>query len=99
MIFPIAEELAFRGYVLRKLVSADFEAVSPGHFSWFSFLGSSVLFGAFHGQWLTGTLVGMVFATAIYHGKSLSDAIISHSCSGLLLVGYVLATRQWSLLT
>jgi exosortase E/protease (VPEID-CTERM system) len=99
LIFPIAEELAFRGYALRKLVSADFEAVSPGHFSWLSFLGSSVLFGAFHGQWLTGTLVGMVFATAVYHGKSLSDAIVSHCSTGLLLVGYVLATRHWSLLS
>jgi exosortase E/protease (VPEID-CTERM system) len=99
LIFPIAEELAFRGYVLRKLVSVDFEAVSPGHFSWLSFLGSSVLFGAFHGQWLTGTLVGMVFATALYHGKSLSDAMISHCSTGLLLVGYVLATHHWSVLT
>jgi exosortase E/protease (VPEID-CTERM system) len=99
LIFPIAEELAFRGYVLRKLVSTDFETVSLGHFSWLSFLGSSALFGAFHGQWLTGTLVGMVFATAVYHGKSLSDAIISHCSAGLLLVVYVLATRHWSLLT
>jgi CAAX prenyl protease-like protein len=98
LIFPIAEELAFRGYLLRKLVSADFDAVSPGHFSWLSFLGSSALFGAFHGQWLTGTLMGMVFATAVYHGKSLSDGIISHCSTGLLLVGYVLATRHWSLL-
>ena len=39
---PIAEELAFRGYLLRKLVASDFERVSPRHFTLFSFAASSL---------------------------------------------------------
>jgi len=49
-VVPIAEELAFRGYLIRKLVSADFEKVALGHFTWVSFLGSSILFGSLHAQ-------------------------------------------------
>ena len=40
---PLAEELAFRGYLVRKLISADFESADPGCFTWFSFLVSSIL--------------------------------------------------------
>ena len=34
---PIAEELAFRGYALRRLISPDFDKVSL-RFTWFSFI-------------------------------------------------------------
>jgi len=30
---PVAEELAFRGYVIHKLVAQDFETVRPGRFT------------------------------------------------------------------
>src|SRR5262249_13169281 len=64
---PLAEELAFRGYLLRRLQAADFEAVPPDRFSWLSFTVSSALFGALHpGRWLAGTLAGMLYALALY---------------------------------
>jgi CAAX prenyl protease-like protein len=56
---PIAEELAFRGYVLPKLVASNFESVRPGQFTWWACLGSSILFGLLHGRWLAGTLAGI----------------------------------------
>jgi CAAX prenyl protease-like protein len=56
---PVAEELAFRGYLIRKLMAKDFAAVSPGQFAWLSFLMSSLLFGLLHDRWIAGTLAGM----------------------------------------
>lgn len=97
LIVPIAEELAFRGYIIRKLVSADFEAIAPGHFTWFSFMGSSILFGALHAEWLAGTIAGMIFALAVYRRGSFSDAIISHSVANGMLAAYVLTTGHWFL--
>jgi exosortase E/protease (VPEID-CTERM system) len=97
LIVPIAEELAFRGYIIRKLVSADFEAVAPGHFTWLSFLGSSILFGALHVEWLAGTIAGMIFALAVYRRGSFSDAITSHSVANGMLAAYVVATGRWFL--
>ena len=49
---PIAEELAFRGYLLRSLLSANFDDLSTLRFTGLSFVVSSVLFGALHDRWL-----------------------------------------------
>ena len=94
---PVAEELAFRGYLLRKLVSSRFEAVSYRHFTLLSWLGSSVLFATLHEQWLAGFAVGIIFAFAAYLNDRLSDAVIAHATANGLLVVWVLTTRNWSL--
>jgi exosortase E/protease (VPEID-CTERM system) len=94
---PLAEELAFRGYLIRKLVASDFVSVPPGQFTWVSFLGSSILFGAFHSQWVAGIMAGMIFAAALYRRGYLSDAVLAHSTANGLLSAYVLATGTWSL--
>ena len=94
---PLAEELAFRGYLARRLMAADFQDVPPGRFSWPSFLISSSLFGALHGAWLAGTLVGMLYAAALSRRGSLMDAILAHGTTNGLLAAYVLSTRDWSL--
>jgi CAAX prenyl protease-like protein len=96
---PIAEELAFRGYLMRKLIADDFERVRWGRFTWFSFLVSSGLFGVLHSQWLAGTFAGMVFAAALYRRGLLADAVVAHSVTNALLSAYVLTTHDWSLWT
>jgi CAAX prenyl protease-like protein len=97
LILPMAEELAFRGYLMRRLVSTKFESVASGHFTWLSFLGSSVLFGALHTEWWAGTLVGMIFAIAVYYRGSLLDAVIAHCVANGSVAAYVMATRHWFL--
>jgi len=94
---PLAEEIAFRGYLMRKLVASDFVSVPPGQFTWISFLGSSILFGVFHSQWIAGIMAGMIFAAALYRRGCLSDAVLAHSTANGLLSAYVLATGTWSL--
>jgi exosortase E/protease (VPEID-CTERM system) len=94
---PIAEELAFRGYLLRKLVSVDFERVDFRHFTMLSFLLSSALFGILHQQWIAGVIAGMLFAVAMYRRGALFDAIIAHSTANAMLSAYVLASHRWSL--
>ena len=94
---PIAEELAFRGYLLRKLVNSDFARVEFNSFTMLSFVVSSVLFGMLHQQWLAGVIAGMLFAIAMYRRGAILDAIIAHSTANAMLAAYVLATHQWSL--
>lgn len=94
---PVAEELAFRGFLLRKLVDSDFERVSFRQFTWFSFLGSSILFGMLHGEWIAGIVAGMIFAAVTYRRGQLADAIAAHMTSNALLSAYVLLSHNWSL--
>ena len=94
---PLAEELAFRGYLTRRLIASDFASVALGQFTWVSFLVSSALFGALHNSWLAGTLAGMIFAVALYRRGSLADAVVAHSTTNGLLTVYALASGDWSL--
>jgi exosortase E/protease (VPEID-CTERM system) len=94
---PLAEELAFRGYLMRRLIAADFQEVPLGRFSWWSFLASSLVFGLLHGRWLAGTLAGMLYALALYRRRDLTDAVMAHAITNALIAAYVLATGTWSL--
>ncbi|MGZ5031269.1 MAG: CAAX prenyl protease-related protein, partial [Methylobacter sp.] len=96
---PLAEELAFRGYLIRKLIAKDFENVRLGQFSWFSFVLTSVLFGLLHERWLAGTLAGMGYALALYHRRQLGDAVIAHMTTNALIAIFVLTQARWSLWT
>jgi CAAX prenyl protease-like protein len=94
---PIAEELAFRGYLLRRLSSADLDRPSSLRFSWLPFLLSSVLFGAMHGRWLAGAASGMCYAWAMYRRGKVSDAIIAHAVTNGLIAAEVLVCGHWGL--
>jgi CAAX prenyl protease-like protein len=97
---PIAEELAFRGYLLRRVISNDFEQVAPGTFTWPSWIATSVLFGLMHGShWLLGTIAGLLFAAALYRRGRLSDSIWAHMTTNGLIAVYATAVGNWSLLT
>ena len=97
IIIPVTEELVFRGYLIAKLIDNRFETVKAGQFTWLSFLGSSVLFGLMHGEWLAGIIAGMCFAFAFYKRGELYDAIIAHITANILLSAYVVGTQNWSL--
>lgn len=97
LVVPWVEELAFRGYLLRKLIAPAYERVQPGHFTWLSFLGSSILFGLLHERWLAGTLAGMAYALALYRRGRLGDAILAHIVTNALIAVWVLALGRWEL--
>jgi len=94
---PIAEELAFRGFLARRLIAEQVEQVPVGTFTWVSFLGSSLAFGLLHGaDWLPATLAGMAFALALLHRRQLVDAIVAHATTNALIGFYAIATGSWA---
>jgi CAAX prenyl protease-like protein len=94
---PIAEELAFRGYVLPKLVARDFETVRPAQCPWWACLVSSLLFGVLHGRWLAGTFAGLGYTWAFRQRGQLADAVVAHMTTNALIAVYVLTHHAWSL--
>jgi|SRR5579883_2114985 len=94
---PIAEELAFRAFLIRRLQAADFESLSVKSFSWVSLIASSVAFGLLHGdRWLAGALAGLIYS-GVYLRWKFGDAVVAHATTNALLAGLVLLTGRWDL--
>jgi CAAX prenyl protease-like protein len=48
---PLAEELAFRGFLSRRLIATNFESVPPGRVTRIWFMGSTLALGILNGRW------------------------------------------------
>jgi CAAX prenyl protease-like protein len=95
---PIAEELAFRGYLARRLISRDFDSVSFLRLTPLAIGISSVVFGFMHGeQWIVGIVAGLAYAGVLRFRGRMGDAILAHATSNLLLAAWVLVRGDWSL--
>jgi CAAX prenyl protease-like protein len=94
---PIVEELAFRGFLLRRFIDRDFTNVSYEKLSWPAVLITSIAFAAVHQQWIAGFLAGVLYALAQLRRGLLSDAIIAHAVTNLLIAVQVLCGGYWSL--
>jgi exosortase E/protease (VPEID-CTERM system) len=100
---PIAEELAFRGYLARRFLAREFDQVSFSSLTVVSIALSSVVFGLEHMKnlmdWqhlILGTLAGVAFAAAIRWRGRMGDAVVAHAVSNLLLAAWVLGMGDWS---
>jgi exosortase E/protease (VPEID-CTERM system) len=95
---PIAEELAFRGFLLRRIVSPDFLSVPPQSVTFLAILVSSIVFGLLHGdRWLAGAIAGLLYALVYLRRGRIGDAVFAHVTTNALLAGYVILWGQWSL--
>lgn len=95
---PIAEELAFRGFLHRWIIDRDFARVSPAQMSLIALVVSSLLFGLMHERWIAGALAGAVFALVMYRTRDLAGPIVAHMAANALICAWALAFRQWTLL-
>ncbi len=93
---PIAEEFAFRGYLLPWLGGQTESGTAQ--WSWTALLLSSAAFGSLHpGRWLAGTIAGMLYGITYYKRRVLMDAVLAHATTNGLIAFHVLLTSQWSL--
>jgi CAAX prenyl protease-like protein len=95
---PLAEELAFRGFLMRRLILSDFDSVSLRHFSWFALLASSAAFGLLHGgYWVAGSIAGILFGVTVIRRGRIGEAVVAHATANALLATYVLTYHRWHL--
>jgi len=95
---PIGEELAFRGFLLRRLMSEDFESVSLQRWSFLAVSVSSLAFGLMHGdRWVAGSIAGLLYAFAQKWRGRTGDAVVAHGVTNALISIWVLWGGHWSL--
>jgi exosortase E/protease (VPEID-CTERM system) len=97
LVVPIVEELAFRGFLLRRVIASDFTKVPYDQWHWPAVLISSLAFAAAHQQWIGGFAAGVLYAYAQKRRGLLSDAIVAHAVTNALIAMQVLLGGHWSL--
>ncbi len=95
LIVPVMEELFWRSFLIRYLISKNYSTVPLGLFTWPSFIIASVLFGLEHDLVIAGIVAGITFNFILYRTKSIAHCILAHGVTNLALGVYVLASGQW----
>ena len=108
LVVPIAEELAFRGFLLPYLNAwINRFLLKNTLFKFFSnqvavvgtslvLIISSLLFGILHSDFLAGSLAGIGFGVSYLLRRKLIDAIVAHAATNGLLAAYVIGLGYWS---
>ena len=97
VVVPLVEEIFWRGFLLRYLISEKFTTVTIGTFSWVSFLVVTLAFGFAHSRadWIAAFLCGSLYNLVVYRTRSLASCVVAHALTNLLLGVWIMETRQW----
>jgi CAAX prenyl protease-like protein len=93
---PVLEELFWRGWLMRWLISRDFRKIPLGSYTPQSFWVVAMLFATEHGPyWDVGLIAGVLFNWRMTRTRSLADCILTHAVTNGCLAAYVLTRHQW----
>ena len=95
IVVPIMEELFWRSFLIRYLVTPTFTTVRLGTFTPLSGGATVVLFGLEHHLWLAGMMAGAIYNLLLYKTRRLWPCILAHATTNLLLGIHVLVTGEW----
>jgi CAAX prenyl protease-like protein len=97
VLVPVAEELFWRGFLARWLVSPDWQTQRLGRFTPFSFGGVTLLFTLAHPEWLAAAVYCILLNLLLMWTRDLWNCVVAHGVSNLVLGIYVVATESWQL--
>ena len=95
VLVPIAEELFWRGFLLRWLIDPDWDRVKMGEFTWQSCWIVVLMFTLAHPEWLAAAIYCLLINSLLYWKKDLWQCIVAHAVSNALLAIYVLNSGEW----
>ena len=98
VIVPMAEELAYRGYLLRRFVTRDFAAVHFQSAGLWPLLASAAVFGAAHGtMWPAALVAGLGYGLLAIRTGHIGESVIAHATTNGLIAAEVLIRGRWEL--
>ena len=97
VVVPLVEEIFWRGFLLRYLVSEQFYTIPFGTFSWLSFVVVTVGFGFAHprADWIAALIASALYNWVAFRTKNLASCVVTHAITNLLLGLWVMKTGQW----
>jgi CAAX prenyl protease-like protein len=96
LVVPVMEELFWRSFMMRWIVSPDFETVDPSQLSLKACLITILLFGVEHNLWLAGIVAGAAYAGLYILHRNLWSPILAHAVTNGMLGVWVVWTGNWS---
>jgi hypothetical protein len=96
-VVPVAEELFWRGWLMRWLIdSRDFQKVPLGSYAPLAFWVVAVLFASEHGPyWEVGLVAGIAYNWWLVRTRCLADCILAHAVTNAVLGVYVLSAGAY----
>lgn len=96
LLVPVIEEVFWRSWLMRYIVSRDFESVPLGAYTPQAFWICALLFASEHGPyWDVGLLAGIAYNWWIVRTRNLGNCILAHAVTNACLGAYVLAADKW----
>jgi exosortase E/protease (VPEID-CTERM system) len=98
LVVPIAEEIAYRGYLMRRMIDRDFESVSFQSVRWLPLIASALLFGLTHSAlWLPGVAAGLAYGLLVIRNGRMGEAVMAHAVTNAMVGLAVIHYGQWQL--
>jgi CAAX prenyl protease-like protein len=98
LLVPIAEELAYRGYLMRCFGGVEFDSLPYKAAGWVGLLVSAAAFGVVHGaMWLPGLIAGLSYGLIVMRRDTLGEGVVAHGTTNALIALAVLGFHQWQL--
>ena len=96
LLIPVVEELFWRAWLMRWLVSHKFYELPLGYYAAQAFWVSALLFASEHGiYWDVGLAAGLAYNWWMVRTRSLADCILAHAVTNACLAAYVLLAGRW----
>jgi len=96
MLVPVIEELFWRGWLMRYLISNDFRKVALGSYTPLAFWATAILFASEHGAyWDVGLAAGIAYNVWMVRTRNLADCILAHAVTNACLAIYVILFQRW----
>lgn len=97
LLVPVIEEIFWRGFLARWIVSEDWEKVSIGTFNRTSFIAVTLLFTAAHPEWFAALTYCALLNAFLMWKKDLWLCVVAHAVSNFILGVYVMTTGEYAL--
>jgi len=96
LLVPVVEELFWRAWLMRWLISPHFEGLPLGTYAARAFWLTAILFALEHGPyWDVGLAAGLAYNGWMVRTRNLADCILAHAATNACLAAYVLVTGAW----
>jgi CAAX prenyl protease-like protein len=96
LLVPVIEEIFWRGWLMRWLISPKFQEIPLGSYAPAAFWVVAILFGLEHGPfWDVGLIAGIIYNWWAVRTSSIADIIWAHAVTNACLSVYVIGAGAW----